>query len=273
MSLTNEQHQVEGFYDGNPQNEWERFERNPMEFALTKKAISEYGPKALASVADIGGGPGRYSIWLAGLGYDVTLLDLSKGNLQIAEERAKEAGVAFAKVVHGTATQLDQFDDKQFDSVLLLGPLYHLIERTDQLQAIAEAKRILKPGGVLFAAFLNRFGLIRFLARFQPELIKQDADIVESILAKGDARSDKYPEAFSNFSYWSTPSEIEPLMAKAGFEKLAIVNAEGCTAYIDDGIKGLEEELWDAWVELNYQLAKEPELYGASIHLVYVGRK
>ena len=273
MTLNSEQFKVKGFYDNNPQIEWERVDRHPMEFALTQKAILEYGPKAPASVADIGGGPGRYAIWLARLGYAVTLLDLSEGNLRIAEEQSKEAGVAFTEIVQGTATQLDHFEDEQFEALLLLGPLYHLANKNEQIQAIQEAKRILKTGGVLFAAFLNRYGLIRYLAHAQPALIKEDAEMIESLLRSGDARSEKYPASFSNFSYWAHPDEIEPLMAECNLEKLAMLSAEGGTAYIDDKIRDLEEELWNRWVDLNYRLGKEPALYGSAIHLLYVGKK
>ncbi len=44
-----------------------------------------------------------------------------------------------------------------YDAVLLLGPLYHLTERGDRLQAFAEAIRVAKPGGVVVAVGISRF--------------------------------------------------------------------------------------------------------------------
>lgn len=53
------------------------------------------------------------------------------------------------------------FDDGSFDAVLLLGPLYHLPERNDRVEALREACRVLVPGGFVAAAAISRFaGLI-----------------------------------------------------------------------------------------------------------------
>lgn len=271
--MTNPHSTIESFYDRAPDYEWNRLERHRMELAITQRAILEYSPAAPAAILDCGGGPGRYAIWLAQLGYDVTLLDLSAENLAVAQTQAGEAGVQLDDFIHGTATNLSQFGDEQFDVVLLLGPLYHLMERSEQIQAVEEAKRVLCKDGLLFAAFLNRFALVRYVARFQPELIQQDRDMIDSVLDSGDARSDKYPDAFSSFSYWAHPSEIEPLMAECGLEKVSLFSAEGGVAYLDDEMNKLEDAEWNAWVDVNYGLAKAPDMLGSGIHLIYVGKK
>ena len=85
---------VQNFYDENIQSEWERLEiRHRTEFAVTLRALEEFLPPAPVKLIDIGGGPGRYSITLAGQGYDVTLVDLSAGNLAFARQKAAEADV------------------------------------------------------------------------------------------------------------------------------------------------------------------------------------
>ena len=273
QSLPPEQAIIESYYDRNPDYEWNRLARHRMELAITQKAIEAYGSAAPAAVLDCGGGPGRYAIWLAGLGYSVTLLDLSIENLRVAQAQAKDAGVNLTESVHGTATDLSQFPDNHFDMVLLLGPLYHLANQWEQLQALLEAKRVLKKGGVLFAAFLNRLALVRYIARFQPDLVLQDVDMIDSVLTNGDASSDKYPDAFSSFSTWAHPSEIEPMMEQSGLKKVTLFSAEGGLAYLDEGINELTGAEWDAWVNINYRLSKDRELLGSGIHLIYVGYK
>ncbi len=47
--------------------------------------------------------------------------------------------------------------DASVDAVLLLGPLYHLYERADRLQALREARRIARPGAPVFAAAISRW--------------------------------------------------------------------------------------------------------------------
>jgi len=68
--------------------EWERLTKHPyhrLEFDTTMHFLRKYLPKK-GLVLDAGGGPGRYTIELAGLGYDVILLDLTLKLLEIARE-------------------------------------------------------------------------------------------------------------------------------------------------------------------------------------------
>ena len=97
--------------------------------------------------------------------------------------------------------------------------------------------------------------------------------MIDSVLDSGDARSDRYVDAFSSFSYWAHPAEIEPLMDECGLEKLCLISAEDGVAYLDDEMNNLDDAEWEAWVDVNYRLSKEPELLGSGIHLVYAGRK
>jgi len=272
ITFTGEQKRVEQFYDETAEREWDRMDRNPLEFAMTKRAIEEYGIQGQVDILDVGGGPGRYAIWLAELGHEVTLLDLSNENLLLAKQKAAEAGVELAEFVQGSATQLEQINDQWFDVVLLLGPLYHLRDVNERKQAISEARRVLKPGGIIFAAFLNRYGLVRYVAKEECDLLGDEPEFIKSLLESGCPRSQKYPTAFSSTSYWSYPSEIEPLMSECGFEKLALINVEGAFAYIDDALKELPADQWEKWIDMNYKFGKLSELHAAGIHLVYVGR-
>lgn len=76
-------------YANNPHYEWVRLERHRTEFAVTQRIMAEYLPAAPANIIDIGGGPGRYALWLASRGHRVTLLDLAAGNLRFAERQAQ----------------------------------------------------------------------------------------------------------------------------------------------------------------------------------------
>jgi S-adenosylmethionine-dependent methyltransferase len=97
---------VERYYNTDPVTEWERRDRHPTEFAVTFRILDEYLPLPPARILDDGGGPGRYSIILTQRGYDVTLLDLSAGNLALAAEKAAEAGVQLAGMRQADALDL-----------------------------------------------------------------------------------------------------------------------------------------------------------------------
>ena len=163
-------------YDSSPEREWERAERHRTEFAVSLRAMEEYLPPPPARLLDCGGGPGRYAIELIRKGYQVTHFDLSAENLRLARQRAAEAGVTLVDFIQGDATDLSKFDGGSFDAVLLLGPLYHLLEREQRARALSEAARVLKPGGTLLAAFISRYAGHRYAAAHQPDYILERLD-------------------------------------------------------------------------------------------------
>ncbi len=166
--------EVQAFYDKNAQNEWDRLDRHRTEFAVTLRAMKDYLPHSLAEVLDVGGGPGRYSIALAKLGYRVTLLDLSEGCLQLAQKKAKEAGVNLAGCLRGNAIDLRRFRGSSFDVVLLMGPLYHLLDVDSRDQALKELHRVLKQNGLVFATFITRYVLCGGQRRMNPNGFRRE---------------------------------------------------------------------------------------------------
>src|ERR1700761_2778118 len=125
-----------------------------LEFERTKEIILRHLPSPPAVVADIGGGPGRYALWLAQLGYRILHRDLMP--LHVEQLRQAANGNSRIQTARGDARQLD-LASQSADAVLLLGPLYHLEHRQDRLQALAEVRRVVRPGGPVFAAAISRW--------------------------------------------------------------------------------------------------------------------
>lgn len=269
---------VEGHYDRNVEREWERLERHRTEFAVTCRVLAEFLPPPPGRILDIGGGPGRYALYLTGLGYRVTLIDLSQRSLDFALEKATAAGIYLPSPIRGDATLLPDRvgaieDDLTglFDAVLLMGPLYHLLAREDRAAAVAEAHRVLRPGGYLFAAFLTRFAPLRDVAIHSPAWIRDFSDRFQQLIATGlnpAHEASSFPD-----SYFAHPAEIEPFMASCGFITDAMQGCEGLVAGHEELVNALDGELWEAWVDLNYRVGREPSLRGASDHLLYIGTK
>lgn len=260
---------VKQHYDNDPEAEWARLDRHRTELAVTLRALEEYLPASPATIADVGGGPGRYAIALTQRGYSVTLADLSQGNLDLAKKKAGQAGVELAGYLHANALDLNVLTDAAFDAVLLMGPLYHLHEPEEREQAVKQVLGKLKPGGRFFAAFITRYAPIRWAAANQPDYIFERPDEFKAMWETGRHIGWGLPNAF-----FAHPTEVNPLMERCGLKTLDLIGCEGGVSMIEQALNELEEgKLWDTWVDLNYQMGKDPSTHGCAEHLLYVGEK
>jgi S-adenosylmethionine-dependent methyltransferase len=259
-------------YDQQPEREWERLERHRTEFAVTMRALTEHLSPPPARVLDCGGGPGRYAIELAHRGYEVTLFDLSAGCLRLAQEKATEAGVTLAAYEQGIATDLSRFPYASFDAVLLMGPLYHLLEEDERRQTLAEAHRVLKPGGLLYAAFISRYAALRWAAAHEPSWILEHPELAEMVLTTGvlPPRGESDAEFVAYFAH---STEVVPLLQNVMFEIVTILGVEGLVSMVEDEVNDLSGEAWETWVDLNYRIAADPSIHGCVEHLLAVAVK
>jgi ubiquinone/menaquinone biosynthesis C-methylase UbiE len=152
-----------------------------LEFERTKHILSRYLPKKSAVILDVGGGPGRYSFWLAEMGHSVHLVDVLPLHIRQARQFQKKSKCLLTSITLGDARRLTDFEDEFADLILLFGPLYHLVQKKERLKALSEAYRVLKPGGLIFASAISRFasaldgslrGFLKDPAFF--EIVKQD---------------------------------------------------------------------------------------------------
>ena len=273
------QHRVRKFYQISAQREWERLvdpaQGGVLEFAVHKAWIAKFLPPAGAQILDIGGGPGRYSIWLAEQGYRVTLADLSPDLLAIAREKSAEAGVELEATIEADARELGQFADQAFDAVLCLGPLYHLKNEPDRRAVAAEVLRVLKPGAPVFAAFLNRLQVLRvaidqdlpFFTPYTFEMVKQWHDEGFLVMPVAGIFTDAYAVH---------PHDVTPFMEKAGFQTADLISSQSIAA---DRMKHLalfaerQPTLYPWVIERLIEKANEPSIIGSGFHLLYIGRK
>ena len=238
----------------------------------TREIALRYLPPPPARVLDVGAGPGRYSHWLAGLGYEVHLVDPVARHVEQALEHADPAH-PLASAVVGDARALDH-GDASCDAVLLLGPLYHLIEPEDRQWALRETQRVLAPGGPVLAAAISRFasaidGLDRGFAddAVFREIVNADLDTGRHLNPGGDP-------AYFTTSYFHHPEELGVELAAAGFEQVEVLAAEGIAWVASDlGRRWSEPGAREVLEDLLRRLEREPALLGASPHLIGVGRR
>jgi ubiquinone/menaquinone biosynthesis C-methylase UbiE len=245
-----------------------------LELARTQEILRRFLPPPPAVVADVGGGPGLHACWLASLGYEVHLYDPVTLHVSQAKEASRSQPahpLASCTVAHARA--LGRPDDSA-DGVLLLGPLYHLTSRADRLAALTEARRVLRPGGILVAAAISRFASALDGLRKGYLDDPAFAAIVSRDLADGQHRNPDNNPAYFTTAFFHHPDELRQEFADAGLADVQVLAVEGPAwllqnfdAHWDD--RGRRERLLD----VVRRTEAEPSLLGASAHLLAVARK
>ncbi|MCL2776231.1 MAG: methyltransferase domain-containing protein [Oscillospiraceae bacterium] len=263
---------VQDFYNENSLSEWNRITGRP-EFLLTCRMFDRY-IKPGDKVLDIGGGPGRYSFYLAEKGGDVTLFDLSPENVKFADEKSTELNLP-VRTVCGDARTADKIitGQVQFDHVLLMGPMYHLLEETDRVTAVNAALNLLKPGGIIYVSFISTFGGIVFGMKTCPDFVawETDKEFIEQVVSRKSLRGDK-GNTFT-ITYMIEKDEILPFMAQFPLEKLHLFGQESITSPCENNIMSQPKEIIKLWLDLCEKLWEREDLLSWSEHLMYVGRK
>jgi SAM-dependent methyltransferase len=240
-----------------------------LEFVRTQVLVSRHLPDPPARVLDAGGGPGAYATWLTELGYEVQLLDPIA--LHVDEARAACPGLAGAVV--GDARDLP-FPDGAFDAALLLGPLYHLQERGDRLRALEEARRVLRPGGLLAAAGISRFAsTVDGLARGHLADPRFEAIVVHDLRDGRHTNPARHPRWFTT-AFFHLPAELEDEVRAAGFDLLGLLAVEGPGEVVRDVDEWLDDPARrDALLRAIARVEAEPTMIGASPHMLALARR
>lgn len=239
--------------------------RGRLEFERTCEVVLRALPPAPAVVADIGGGPGRYTLWLASLGYQVEHRDLM--SLHVSQLAADATGLSGVRTAVADAREID-LPDASVDAVLLCGPLYHLVEEAERSRALRESARILKPGGVLFAAAISRWAAR--LDGILGERIYREYPVSMLVIDEAE-RTGIFPPLFEGAftSYSHRPCDLRAELTAAGLEVADLVSLEGAAFLLGD----LEDRMADPVdreIVLGTARALErvPELSGIGPHLL-----
>lgn len=240
-----------------------------LERIRTEELLARHLPTRPAHVLDVGGGTGVYARWLAGRGYTVHVIDpVPEHVAQVLDPPADRVTAAL-----GDARSLE-VPDASVDAVLLLGPLYHLTERADRVAALAEARRVVRPGGPVVAAVISRFAALLdglsggFLA--DPAFA---AGVAESTGTGQHRNHTGNPDYFTT-AYFHHPDELLPELADAGLERVARYGIEGPGYWYPDLDDRLEDPDRAALVlHAARTLESEVSTMGISAHLLAVGHR
>jgi len=244
-----------------------RLDRDPgnrLEMIRTRVIMERHLPDPPATILDVGGGPGAYAAALGEAGYDVELIDIVPRHIRQATERGVRAQLGDARDLPvPTRTQ---------DAVLLLGPLYHLIEREHRLAALGEAMRVGKAGAPVFVAAISRYAAV---IDGLDSGFWDDPEFAELVVA--ELETGTHINATGNPSYFTTayfhlPDDLRSELEDAGLERVEVVAVEGIgwaagdlSERLDDAVKRAE------LLRLLELLEKEAPILGVSPHLLGIG--
>jgi SAM-dependent methyltransferase len=220
-------------------------------------------------VLDVGGGPGAHAEHLAGAGYQVLTLDPLLSHTWQAAVRARTHPGNRMLVASAEARSLP-VRDAAVDVVLLMGPLYHLIDHHDRLAALAEAGRCLRPGGLVVAEMITRHAWV--LDATKNSLLATPG-IWEQFHRNIETGCSQDPTADSGhgfFAYFHQLDEFRGELTEAGFADIDLIGVEGFGWLLGD----LETRMTDPETLLRAirLTEREPSMLGASAHVIATGR-
>lgn len=235
-----------------------------VEFLTTMRYIEKYLRPGMR-VLEIGAGTGRYSHSLARMGYQVDAVELIEHNIDVFRQSTQPG--ENVTVCQGNAVDLSAFDDDFYDVTLLLGPMYHLFTEKEQKQALGEALRVTKPGGVVFAAYCNN-----------------DATVVTFCFGKQMLKQERYQQLtdMETFKLESNPEElfvlyrredVDRLMDDLPAERLHYVGTDMAANFMREQLDAMDDELFELYMKYHFSICERPDMVGATHHMLDVFRK
>ena len=252
------------FYSGYDEDGRLRSKHGLVEFLTTMRYVEKYLLPGMR-ILEIGAATGRYSHEFARKGYRVDAVDLVQHNIDIFMEKTQPG--EDVTIRQGNAKDLHFFADNTFDITLLLGPMYHLFTVEEQQQALSEAVRVTKPGGILFVAYCGN-----------------DATMVQYCFGRGMLREQRYRDLvdMQTFKASSDPAElfelyrkedIDALISDLPVQRLHYVGTDMATNYMRDTIDAMDDDFFDLYLKYHFTICERSDMVGVSHHILDVLRK
>lgn len=259
------------FYDHNARKERDRLfinQSHQVEYYITSYYLNRYITSfKRGKILDAGGGPGRYTIYLAKKGYKLTLIDISSKELDLAKKEIlkSKVGKNVDEIAQINILNLSSFPDDTFDSTIALGGVFsHLITKKEIQQSLSEFSRVTKKNGYIFISVMSRFGEIGNRLVKNP----QEVNTINKFLLDGIHRRRKTGE--KTFTHFYTPLELRKTIEKNGLEIKNIISTESISYPLRQYVNNLPEKLFKEWLNIFIKLSEEQSLLGVSSHFMAI---
>lgn len=248
-------------YEGYTEEDRFLSKHQKVEYLTTMKYIEKYLVKGM-KVIELGAATGAYSIELAKKGYDVTAVELVKRNLDVLKRNGK--GIKNLHAMQGDALDLTKFADNSFDMVLSFGPMYHLFNEKDKMQAIQEAVRICKPNGIIMFAYLTHASIV-----WAYGVRKNNIDKLQYAIMDNGAIKDIPEEIFSSYFIEDFKKQFKGLPIK----HLKDVATDSLFNEMRDYVDELSDEKYEMLLDYHFKTCERKDMQGVSCHMLYIGKK
>ena len=239
-----------------------------IEYITTVKAFNNILPKH-GRLLDCAAGTGIYSFYFARKGYDVIALDITPRHINFILEKLRKESVNMQARVNN-AIDLSDYKDETFDVVLCMGPFYHLTDEKLRVDCINECKRVLKKGGILAIAYINKFYIFPAVALNNHKFLNRE--LAKTIINTGTIlHSDS--NCFWTDAYFSTPEEMESLLSNINLELVDHLAVDGISPILYEKIDCMNENEFNVWCEYHDMVCREKSILGISNHNLIFGRK
>ncbi len=263
---------IREMYNANREKEDDRLLRHQLEYDMTWRYLEKYLPPPGAKVLEIGAATGRYTMELARRGYKVLAIDIAEELVARAKARIDDLGLGSRVDFQvGDIRTCGDMPESSFDAALVMGPLYHLVLQEDRELVLDRVFQFLKPGGIVFSAWISRFGIFGDNMKNKPDLIFRK-EVVSSVLERG-CDLNRFQTKGNFRGYYARADEIAPIHEQAGFRTLAVAGAEPAISADDASYNCLEGERRQFWLDLLFKLSAEPSMVASSRHMLYIGEK
>lgn len=268
---------IENYYDKSTEYEWNRLIRDPyhkLEWDTTQIFLKKHLPKK-GLILDAGAGPGRYTIDLAKKGYDISLLDFSKGNVELAKIKIKEAKLnhKVKDLMQGTIVDLKRFKDNSFDGVICLGgPLSHVKEK-EQQKAINELIRVAKKNAPIFVSVMGKYAIILEAIRRWPEEVKDTTNFKNLTEYGNDYNWGSAKGKSKSYCHFFTVDELENLLPKNKIKLLDIVGLEGFASVQSKEYNEIKGKTKDNWDKMHKKICNTRITADVSNHMLIIVKK
>lgn len=254
------------FYNNYDEDSRLTLKHGTVEFLTTMRYIEKYiRPENL--VIEIGAGTGRYSHVLARQGYTVDAVELVSHNIDIFRKNTmSNEDIA---ITQGNALDLSVFPDNKYDITLLLGPLYHLYNDEDKRQALSEAIRVTKQGGIIFAAY-----------------VISDGCLLDEGFCHGNINVSEYIKNglldSETFAAKSKPKDLFELVRKEDIDELMsvfptirlhYVATDGCSLLMREAIDKMDNDTFDLYLKYHFATCEREDLAGITSHAIDIFKK